>query len=176
MSQHPRGFAHPPLYGVVVGKVIEILAGGRVNVQLNSLKLTRECLVMQPYAGDGFGTFLIPEEGSEVLVAFTEGDLRAPVVLGCLWYGGDQPPVRGDEDNGPKLLQTKGGHKIVLDDSQGAQKIEIVDSAGTNKIVIDTSGSSITIETAGKLRLSGTEVEIEAEGLLTLKGLTIALN
>ncbi len=176
MSNPLRGFAHPPMYGVIVGRVIAILAGGRVTVQFDSLDLSLDCLVLQPYAGDRFGTFLIPEEGSEVLVAFKESDLRAPVVLGCLWYGGDKPPIPGTEDNGPKLLKTKGGHQILLDDSQGAEKIEIVDSSGHNRIVIDTAGDAITIETGGKLNLRASEIEIEAQGNLNLKGLTINLN
>jgi len=176
MNNLPRGFAHPPQYGVIVGTVIAILAGGKVTVKLDSLDLSLDCLVMQPYAGKNFGTFLIPEEGSEVLVAFNESDPRKSVVLGCLWYGGDKPPIPGGKDNGPKLIKTKGGHRLLLDDSENAQKIEIVDSGGNNRIVLDTPGNSITIETKGKLVLKGGEVEIEATGPLNLKGLLINLN
>ena len=31
--------------------------------------------------------------GDEVLVAFTHGDVRAPVIVGTLWNGSDRPPT-----------------------------------------------------------------------------------
>lgn len=161
MSGLPRGCAAPPLYGVTVGIVTaNDLPAGRVKVELHSFNgnLSLDCLVLQPYAGDKFGTFFIPEVGSEVLVACAQGDLREPVVLGCLWYGGDKPPAERTKSNDPKLLQTKGGHKILLDDSQGDEKI-----------VIETAPGA-------KLVLRGGEIEIEAQGTLSLKGTTINLN
>lgn len=161
MSGLPRGFAPPPLYGVTVGIVTaNDLPGGKVKVELHSFNgnLALDCLVLQPYAGDKFGTFFIPEVGSEVLVAGAQGDLREPVVLGCLWYGGDKPPAERKKNKDPKLLQTKGGHKILLDDSQGEKKI-----------VIETAPGA-------KLILHGGEVEIRADKTLTLKGATINLN
>ena len=179
MNRHTRAYTSPPFYGVAEGTVIKNdLPHGRVLVQMRSLAGTRslKCRVLQPYAGDGFGTFFIPEVGSEVLVACTHGDLRLPVVLGGLWNGEDQVPAERTADHDPKLLKTKGGHQILLDDSAGSQKITIVDSSGHNRIVIDTAGDAITIETGGKLNLRAQEIEIEAQGNLSLKGLTINLN
>jgi uncharacterized protein involved in type VI secretion and phage assembly len=174
-----RAYTAPLFQGVAEGTVLQNdLPRGAVLVSIRSLSgdMSLECRVMQPYAGDGFGTFFIPEVGSEVLVACIYGDLRLPVVLGGLWNGEDQVPAERTQDQDPKLLKTKGGHLIRLDDSRGAEKIEIVDSRGQNRIVIDTAGDSITIETGGTLKLRATEIEIEAQGNLSLKGLTINLN
>lgn len=179
MSGLLRAYAAPLFQGVAEGTVLQNdLPRGAVLVSIRSLSgdVSLECRVMQPYAGDGFGTFFIPEVGSEVLVACIYGDLRLPVVLGGLWNGEDQVPAERTRDQDPKLLKTKGGHLIRLDDSKGAEKIEIVDSGGQNRIVIDTSRNSITIETGGKLHLRGSEVEIEAQGPLKLSGFTIDLN
>jgi uncharacterized protein involved in type VI secretion and phage assembly len=165
------------LYGVAAATVLENeLPGGMVKVTLAVTGQPLVCRVLQPYAGPGFGIFWIPEKDTEVLVAFYHGADEHPVVLGCLWNGEDKPPAERTKDNDPKLLQTKGGHRILLDDSQNAKKIEIVDSGGKNRIVIDTSKNSITIETGGKLTLSGAEIAIEAKGTLNLKGATINLN
>jgi len=162
-------------HDIVVGKVIAQLSDGKVTVQIHSEhgEPQQDCWVLQPYAGNKFGMFMIPEVSSEVLVAWIKG-MTEPVVLGCLWYGGDRPPTELQAGD-PKLLQTKGGHQIRLVDREGAKKIEIVGSGGGNRIVIDTSRNSITIETGGKLRLRGSEIEIEAQGPLKLTGFTVSV-
>jgi uncharacterized protein involved in type VI secretion and phage assembly len=164
------------LDGVAAGIVVaNDLPGGKVKVKLVTSNFEIECRMLQPYAGPGFGTFLIPEVNAEVLVAFYHDAVHLPVVLGCLWNGKDKPPAQRGKKKDPKLLQTRGGHKILLDDSEGAEKIEIVDSGGKNRIVMDTKRNSITIETGGKLHLRASEIEIEAQGPLNLKGFTISL-
>lgn len=153
---------------------------GRVKVKLpwfDPDMVSEWCRVRQPYAGNGYGMYLVPEVGDEVLVAFIQGDMRLPVVLGGLWNGKDKPSVHRTKGKDPKLLRTKKGHEILLDDSDGAEKIVIVEKDGKNRIVIDTSGNSITIESRdGKLTLLGREIEIQAQGTLNLKGATINLN
>ena len=46
------------------------------------------------YAGNGYGSFFVPEVGDEVLVAFVQGDMRYPIILGGLYNGEDKPPTR----------------------------------------------------------------------------------
>lgn len=161
---------------------------GRVKVKFpwfDGDMVSEWCRVRQPYAGPGYGWYLVPEVGDEVLVAFIHGDMRLPVILGGLWNGKDKPSVHRGSGKDPKLLRTKGGHEILLDDSGGAEKIVIVDSSGKNQVVIDTAGNSITVESqTGKLTLRGREVEIEAQqgmkvtagATLDLKGASINLN
>ena len=42
-------------------------------------------------AGDGRGMMILPEVGDEVLVAYDQGDMRRPYVLGGLYNGKDKP-------------------------------------------------------------------------------------
>jgi len=161
---------------------------GRIKLKLpwfDAEMVSDWCRVRQAYAGNGYGMYLVPEVGDEVLVAFIHGDLRLPVVLGGLWNGKDKPSTARGDGKDPKLLRTRKGHEVLLDDSDGAEKIVIVDSGGNNRIVIDASGDSITVESPnGKLLLRGREVEIEAtQGMkvtagttLDLEGATINLN
>ncbi len=51
--------------------------------------------VVVPMAGDRRGAFFVPQVGDEVLVAFEQGDPRAPYVLGALWDGSAPPPSTG---------------------------------------------------------------------------------
>ncbi|NZA28139.1 type VI secretion system tip protein VgrG [Luteimonas sp. SJ-92] len=48
--------------------------------------------VATPWAGDNWGGVMIPRKGQEVLVAFLEGDIDRPVVVGSVYNG------RGNDD------------------------------------------------------------------------------
>ena len=158
--------------------------------------------IAAPMAGKDRGMFILPEVGDEVLVAFEMGDMRFPYVLGTLWNARDKPPEKNsDGKNNKRLLKSRTGHIIRLDDTDGDGKIEILDSSGKNSIVITTkdnkitiqADSDITIQSAnGKLKIdaqgveivSKADVKIEATGDLNLKadgntnvkGSTINLN
>jgi uncharacterized protein involved in type VI secretion and phage assembly len=111
--------------------------------------------------------------------------MRFPIILGGLYNGKDKPPTYRDDKKDEKMIRTKAGHRIILDDTSGKEKIVIMEKGEKNSIVIDTSGDSITITAkTGKLTLTANEVEIkskttmkiEAGGEMTVKGSTINLN
>lgn len=144
-------------------------------------------------AGPQRGSFFLPEVGDEVLVAFEHGDINYPFVIGVLWNGRDKPPetnqnnknnirmfrsrsghelIFNDDSSGHREkieIHTRGGHKIVLDDSAGEEKIEIVDKNGNNKISMDSVQNSVNIESAAKLTLKAPIVEVQAAASLLLK-------
>jgi uncharacterized protein involved in type VI secretion and phage assembly len=129
-----------------------------------------------------------------VLVAFEHGDINRPYVIGALWNGKDKPPLTNDNGkNNIRLIQSRSGHKVVLDDTDGSEKIEIKDKTEKNSIVWDTASNTITISTdkdislkapQGKISLDAQEVAIkssanmtvEASGTMTLKGATVNIN
>ena len=153
-------------------------------------------------AGADRGTFFLPEVDDEVLVAFEHGDLARPYVLGGLWNGQDKPPeTNADGKNNLRLVKSRSGHLIRLDDTDGAEKIEIIDKSGGNSITIDTANNAITITSAadvtidapqGTLKLSAQTIEIassaktevkaqgnltlEASGNTTIKGAMVNIN
>lgn len=43
------------------------------------------------------GFYSLPEVGDEVLVAFANGDISQPIIVGSFWNGTDKPPDRGDD-------------------------------------------------------------------------------
>ena len=167
---------------------------------------TEWCRVQQFYAGNDYGAFFVPEVGDEVLVAFIQGEMHFPVILGGLYNGQDKSPSAHASDKDQKMIRTKGRHEILLDDTQGdehvriktkagheitlndvsgSEKITIVDSQAKNRIEIDTVAKSITVESSGgKLVLKASEIEIsadstlkiEAGGQMTIKGATVDIN
>jgi uncharacterized protein involved in type VI secretion and phage assembly len=127
--------------------------------------------VAQPYAGNGYGAVFVPEEGDEVLVAFVHGDMRFPIVLGGLYNGVDKPPTDRTASRDQKLIKTKHGHQVLIDDSQGQEAIRIT-TAGGHELVLDDAGSTvavtgngvkITLEDSGTVTVQGTQVTVEAQ-------------
>jgi hypothetical protein len=67
-----------------------------------------------------------------------------------------------------RILKSRSGHTITLNDTAGSEEITIVDKTGNNKIVFNSQNNSIlvavgdlNIEARGTIRLkAGKEVEI----------------
>ena len=135
--------------------------------------------------GNNRGSWFVPDENDEVLVAFEAGNPRRPYVVGCLWNGKDAPPEQmdGGGKNYKKILRSRNGVKITLDDADGqekmiletpgGQKITLKDGAGAVEI-IDGSGNSIKLETSGitvtaaaKVTVNASTVEVSA-GMVTV--------
>jgi uncharacterized protein involved in type VI secretion and phage assembly len=130
--------------------------------------------------GNNRGSWFIPDVNDEVLVAFEAGDPRRPYVLGGLWNGSDAPPesMDGSGQNNKKVLRSRDGVKITMDDTQGRESfivetpggqqitlqdgpgsIEIADSNG-NSVKLQTSG--ITVNTSSKVTVTASLVEVSA--------------
>lgn len=189
------------IYGVVVGVVSNTKDDeklGRVKVDLpwreeeggDETPWARVATLM---AGNNRGSFILPEVGDEVLVAFENGEVEHPFIIGSLWNGKDKPPEKNadgknnirkitsrsgheiifnDDSEGKKEkleIHTKAGHKVVLDDTSGGEKIEIVDKSGSNKIVIDTMKKAMAVESGMEIKIKSTKIAVEASGSLDLK-------
>ena len=127
-------------------------------------------------AGEARGSFFLPEVGDEVLVAFENGNINRPYVIGALWNGKAKPPetnsdgknnirkirsrsghelIFNDEENKENVeIHTKAGHKIFLDDSSDEEKLEILDKSGNNSIVIDSVENSIIMSGQKKIDIN----------------------
>jgi uncharacterized protein involved in type VI secretion and phage assembly len=80
--------------------------------------------------GSGRGVQFLPEVNDEVLIGFEMGDMHHPFILGGLWNGKDAPPKKtGEVVNGGKvqerLIKSRTGHLIILDDKDGAGGITV---------------------------------------------------
>ena len=112
----------------------------------------------------------VPEVGDEVLVAFVHGDMRFPVVLGGLYNGVDKPPTDRTASRDQKMIRTKHGHQVVLDDSPGKEAIRIT-TAGGHELILDDAGGTvavtgngvkITLDDSGTVTVQGANVTVEA--------------
>lgn len=95
-------------------------------------------------AGKNRGWFFIPEVDDEVLVIFEHGDIDHPVVVGAVWGGKDKPPEKNAGGNPRRMIKSRAGSKITLDDEE--MKIIIEDGTGKGKITFDANANKISIE------------------------------
>ncbi len=109
----------PKFYGVTTGRVINVLDPmtlGRVQVQLpfiDSLDLSPWARVAVPMAGITHGMYFIPNIGDEVLVAFEQGDINVPYVIGSLWTAMAPPPLQSPVPQ-IRAVRTLVGNQIVM--------------------------------------------------------------
>ncbi|MEH1875553.1 VgrG-related protein [Nostoc sp.] len=159
--------------------------------------------VVSTGAGSGRGTDWLPEINDEVLVGFEHGDIHRPYIIGAVWNGKDAPPtsvndsvVGGrvrlrtfktrvghqlqfvDEDkamsNTGVYIETKGGHKISVNDTK--KFIEIETSAGQQILVNDLTGSISIKANATISNTATTSISSIASSINSTAGATMSMN
>ncbi len=141
--------------------------------------------VAVPYAHKDCGLYLLPEIGSEVVIAFHMGNRNCPVVLGCLWNQKNALPANtATKKNTIKRFKSKGGCEVVFEEEKDKEAIEIhtpgglmfrfddekkkilaADGEQKNGISIDAKAGEVKLFGDGKLVL-----EVGGNAILTLDG------
>ena len=185
---HPTGSAKTRR-GIAIGIVTnnrDPEGMGRVKVRFPWLSDTDESTwarISAPGGGNGKGIFWLPEVNDEVLVAFEHGSINHPFILGSLWNAIDRPPKETNEVLNPdgqvvkRIMRSRTGHEIILDDSTGSEKIIIRDMTGANKIIFNSSENILTIQSAGSIELKAeADIHIESNENVRIQGKRIDLN
>jgi uncharacterized protein involved in type VI secretion and phage assembly len=123
-------------------------------------------------AGNNRGSWFIPDLNDEVLVAFEGGDPRRPYVIGALWNGQDSPPESMDasRQNDRKVLCSRNGVKITIDDSDG-QEFIMLETPGGQYVVLHDGPGGVTIKDS-----YGNSLELEASGITITASTKVTLN
>jgi uncharacterized protein involved in type VI secretion and phage assembly len=169
------------IFGVVIGIVTnnyDKTKPGQVKVEFPWLRRSKKnkiesywARIATPMAGKNRGIYFLPEVEDEVLVVFEHGDVRFPYIIGTLWNGVDTLPIEAkpNNQNNIRLIKSRSGHTITLDDTAGQEIIEIRDKSKKNSIKFDTKNNSITIE-------AGKDIKISApNGTMTLDAKEISI-
>ena len=127
---------------------------GRLKVTVPSLLgkdvVTGWAFPCTPYGGSADQGFLfIPEKEAGVWIEFEEGDLEFPIWVGTFWSKPRGESELPSEDDKPpqspptrKMIKTKKGHTIELEDEDGEEKITIKHK-DKSYLAIDKDGSVI---------------------------------
>lgn len=135
------------------------------------------------FAGNNRGSWFMPDVDDEVLVVFEGGDVRRPCVIGGLWNGKDAPPESPDAQNVRKVIRSRNGVRIIIEDRSGQEKVRLETPGGCSVTLADgpgtieaqdSNGNSVKMEAAGitvnasaKVKVSATQVEVSA-GMVTV--------
>jgi len=114
---------------------------GRVRVQFpwqeEKGQKTPWIRLIQPHSGAGKGFHFIPEIGEEVLVSHESQNAEKPFVMGT-HYNGSETSSYHTSGNDKKVIHTRSGTKIILNDAEGSVFIE--DPSG-NTYLMDGQGN-----------------------------------
>ena len=123
--------------------------------------------------GNNRGSWFIPDVNDEVLVVFEGGDPRRPYCIGGLWNGSDAPPesMDGSGRNNRKVIRSRNGVKVTLDDSDGQEKL-ILETPGGQRLTMkdgpgevdieDSNGNSVKLQTSGITVTASAKVTVNA--------------
>ncbi len=157
-------------------------------------------------AGPGRGLMTRPEPGDEVVVGFNSGAGHCPVIVGMLHSSAHDPPVAPAEGNHIKLLKSRSGLMVQLNDdkkelslgtagglqlkfSDQEKKISLTDGSG-NTVTLGTDGiqiqSSKALTMEGKMSaglkggqsasVEGLQVQVSASGTASIRGSLVSIN
>ena len=176
----------PRVFGVLVAVVTDVddherLGRVRVRFSFGGRTESAWARIARPWAGATTrGAYFVPEVDDEVLVAFADGNLGRPYVLGFLWSQPSPPPETSPK-SGRSVIRSARGHRIEIDDNEGTVALR---TNGGCQIVLNDSQKTVEIGVAQtKLTIDGTSVSVkaaqislEATGTLNLKGQLVKIN
>ncbi|MGS2762175.1 type VI secretion system Vgr family protein [Sinomicrobium sp. M5D2P9] len=144
---------------------------GRVKVKFHWDYESPWIRMVQPHGGGNKGFYFIPEAGEEVLVAYEGGNAEKPYVVGTM-YNGNQKSGYATSNNDLKVIHSRSGTKIKMNDAEGSIFIE--DPSG-NTWFMDGDGN-ISVNAPKNFNLvagenvtisAGKDVSVSAGGNMT---------
>ena len=156
LASQDRSGREGRIYGLVFAEVTALTAAGcelKFFGPPGSTSAPARLATMM--AGNQRGSFFMPEVGDEVVVGFERGDVNRPVIQGAHWSDKDLPPQGADTgaSNNTRMIVSRSGHEVLLDDSPGAGKVTIKTSGGM-EITLEDTPPKITIKTTGTVATS----------------------
>ncbi len=171
----PEGVVYPPYGNILLYPTSEpqraLVADnndpqkiGRIRVQFSwqTNSYSPWIRITQPHSGSNKGFHFIPETGEEVMVGFEGGNVELPFVIGSLYNGSAQVDEFTTDTNDVKVIRTRSGHTIEMNDSGGQEKINIYDNQGSI-ITFDTANKSLIINSVENIDIAAKNINISAE-------------
>lgn len=143
---------------------------GRVRVQFlwqsaqNDDEPSTWVRVLSPYIADADKAhYFVPERNSLVMVIFENGDPARPLVTGVTTHGSVKQNAWADEKNNHKVIVTRGGNHIVINDEPGKEEISLYNKDKKNHVQLSLDGTHISIKSEGTINLSAGTINMNAK-------------
>jgi phage baseplate assembly protein V len=163
------------VYDAVIGIVTDIKDDQklcRVKVTIPNMPITDNtwwCNWISIGAGKDRGWFSLPELEDEVLIMFEHGDIARPIIVGALWNGKDKAPdANADGANKKRLIKSKSGHLVTLDDDKGTIELKdggdvgVVTIDKANKVNFEAKTGDVTYQAKEEFLILANKIEIKA--------------
>jgi phage protein D len=189
-----RGLATPPrqlptlhgVYPAIVTDVEDPEGLGRVLLSfpwLAETYVSTWARVIQAGAGPSMGTQILPEPLDEVLVAFENGQLDAPYVLGGL-YSIERQGAIGAETlvqgvTMKRAFTSRTGHQLIFDDSPETPGVLLQTTFGASCMIRMSPETGIVISTVEEQPIvinSASEVTVNSEGAVVINAADVTIN
>jgi len=164
--------AHFGVYPAIVTDIVDPDRLGRIEVRFPWLGTDGDrdvrawATLCTPYADDEQGLEILPEVGSQVVVAFEAGNLRRPYIVGAAWNGRTSQPHTPERTNNLRQLRSRSDSRLQFDDDQAGAKVRITMRSG-HRIVLDDSVQEVTVEHA-----NGCTLRMTAAGVVEITALS----
>jgi uncharacterized protein involved in type VI secretion and phage assembly len=144
--------------GVVVGIVEENVDPEKMNRILVKYPVASDdriqsawCRLCSPMAGPYRGLVMLPDVGTEVVLAFSYQSLF-PYVLGAVYNGSEDRPEpyhNDDSANDKRVFWSRNDHMVIFDDTDGAEKVQLGAQAPT-RLQVSSGVIHQTLDSAEK--------------------------
>jgi uncharacterized protein involved in type VI secretion and phage assembly len=183
------------VYPAIVSDIKDPQNLGRVKLALPWLSkdyVTDWARIVQLGAGKDVGLQMMPRPKEEVVIAFENGQLDSPIILGSVFgkTTGKIPNAKLIKNGKPLVtaLTTKAGHQLIFDDDNDSSSITLQMKNGNACSVVMTDKGGITITTKGdrsvtikssqnvivqaekNAKVSANDVSIDSKGPIKIQG------
>lgn len=165
----------PGVEGLHIGKVKQLdgdpAKEQRIAIELPLLNGDKKDVwarLVHGYAGNGTGSFFLPEIGDEVVVGFFNNDPGHPVVLGSMYSSKQVPPYELKAENYTKAIVTKEKMKLEFDEEK---KVITLTTPGNNCMVLDDDGKVVKLTDRNKneIVMNSDGITLNSAGKIVLK-------
>ncbi|WP_333901416.1 type VI secretion system tip protein VgrG [Enterobacter wuhouensis] len=123
----------------------------------------------KPYAGDTYGWHTPLTDGTEVAIAFSNGDIDLPYIAYAL-HDSEHPDLVNRDNHTRNVLRTPANNKLRMEDKRGEEHIKLATEYGKTQL----NGGHL-VDSQGQRRGQGTELRTDERGTIRAgKGLFVS--
>ncbi|WP_237766305.1 DUF2345 domain-containing protein, partial [Enterobacter ludwigii] len=123
----------------------------------------------KPYAGETLGWHAPLTDGTEVAIAYSNGDIDLPYIAYAL-HDSEHPDLVNRDNHTRNILRTPANSKLRMEDKRGEEHIKLATEYGKTQL-----NSGHLVDNQGKSRGTGSELRTDEYGVIRAgKGLFIS--
>ncbi|MFO3954457.1 type VI secretion system tip protein VgrG [Enterobacter hormaechei] len=122
----------------------------------------------KPYAGDTLGWHTPLTDGTEVAIAYSNGDIDLPYIAYAL-HDSEHPDLVNRDNHTRNILRTPANNKLRMEDKRGEEHIKLATEYGKTQL-----NSGHLVDSQGQRRGKGFELRTDEHGVIRVaKGLFV---